>query len=187
MVERILDRFEKPGKYIKLWDRVDRKFKYYLLTNREGVIKYPYTFNSIAKVTKNTTKNFEDLNPSEKHLYQVLLGLREGYRLYLWLPYDEKVLKMDAATLADVTEDSVALEYNDSPYENPLVSIWFSRDKYPGIQLKNITGKTIYPQIMFYICKYEYQEITKTENPELHGKLERNIVPSAPIFSGAIA
>ena len=187
MEGNILDRFSPPGHYVKLWSEEDRKFKYYLLTTREGPINYPYTFSSVAKNTKNTTKNFEDLNPKSNHIVQVLLGLRNGYKLYLWQPYDKKVLKMDEATLDDVDEDSVALEYNDSPYENPKFSFWFTRDNYPGIQIKNITGKTIYPQIIFYICKFEYMEITRENNSELFDKLERNIVPSTPIFTGGIA
>lgn len=187
MESKILERFSKPGKYIKKWDEVERRFRYYLLTTREGPIKYPYTFSSVAAVTKGDAKNFEDLNPSKTHLYQVLLGLREGYRLYLWLPFDKKVLKMDEATLDDIDEDSVALEYNDSPYEDPIFSFWISRDKYPGIEIKNLMSKTIYPQIIFIICKYEYEEVTRTSNSELFGKLERNIVPAEPVFSGAIA
>lgn len=187
MVEKIIDRFLKPGRYIKKWDEVERRFRYYLLTSAEGPLKYPYTFSSLAANTKGDTKNFEDLNPSKSHLYQVLLGIRDGYKLYIWLPYDKKVLKMDEATLDDIAEDSVALEYSDSPYEDPIFSFWISRDKYPGIQLKNTTPNAILPQIIFIICKYEYEEVTRTSNSELFTKLERNIVPAVPIFAGAIA
>ena len=190
------EKFLKAGKYIKIWDDTERKFRYFLLTNREGPIRYPYTFSALSAGTKSDTKNFEDLNPSKKHLYQVFLGLRDGYYLYLWLPYDRKILKMDEATLEDIDEDSVALTYRDSPYENPTFSFWISRDKYPGIQIKNILGRTIYPQIVFIICKFEFMEILKTSeaglpypssvNPELYDNLERNIVPATPVFSGAI-
>lgn len=180
--------FLPPGYYIKFWDRTQRKFRYYLLTEREGPLKYPYTFSALARDTKCDLVTFDDHNPAKNHVYQIFLGLRPGFRLYLWLPYDMKVLKLDEAEVElEIDKDAVALEYRDSPYEDPKFNFWVFRDKYEGIEVKNLMNRTIRPQVIFLIAKYTYEEITKENNPDLYDKLERNIVPSTPIFTGGIA
>jgi len=180
--------FLKPGYYIKFWDRKERKFRYYLLTEREATIKYPYTFEELARDTKNDLVVFDDHNPAKNHVYQIFLGMRPGFRLYLWLPYDAKILKLDEAEVElEIDKDKVALEHRDSPYENPKFCFWVFRDRYEGIEVKNITNRKIKPQVIFLIAKYTYEEITAENNPELYDKLERNIVPSTPILTGGIA
>ena len=80
--------------------------------------------------------------------------------------------------IEDIEEDETAnLEYNDSPYEDPKFYIFITRDRYPGLVVKNITNRTIYPQVIWYAAKYDYEEV---KDVELLDKLRRGIVRSYP-------
>lgn len=174
-------KFLEPGHFVRWWDRETKSFVYARLLEREGPLRYPYTFSSLLPGNTASEKVFEDLNPSKIHLYQCYVGIRgTGIRLNVWHPYDEKMLKWDETDLEDIDETEAAnLEYYDSPYENPKFQVWIIRDRYPGLVVENLFGnRNIRPQILIIGMKYNYEII---KDATLLDKLQRGLVKCTPI------
>jgi len=172
--------FLEPGHFVRIWDRELRRFVFYRLLEREGPLKYPYTYAVLKANTTCSEKIFEDLNPSKNHIYQCFLGIRDGLRLNVWHPYDEKMLLWDETDLDDVSSsDTANLEYEDTPYDEPTFQFWIIRDRYPGFVVKNLYGnRKVRPQIIVYGMKFDYEVVT---DPALLDKLTRGLVRCTPI------
>lgn len=177
-LSKIMERFLSPGFYVRWWDIDKKKFTFLKLLEREAPLKYPYTFAALTAGSTSTETFFNELDPSKRHIYQIFLGVRPGVKVYIWSPYDEKRLKWDE-DISDIEEDETAtVEYEDSPYEDPQFQLWVIRDRYPGLKIKNIINRTLYPQIIFIGAKFNYEEVTDTE---ILDKLKRGVIKSTPI------
>jgi len=173
-------KFLEPHYYIRFFDRVAKKTRFFLLLEREAPLKYPYKFQELEPgETLKEEIIFEELNPSDHHIYQAFLGIRHGCIVYVWHPYQEKILKFDESPIEKINEDLIGLEYRDSPYEDPIFHIWIFRDEYPGLVVKNILNRKIEPEIVWYCAKFTFEEVTE---PVLLDKLQRHIIRSEPIL-----
>ena len=192
-----LPEFQEPGQYIRYFgpsvsdpqNDPKRKTRYILLLERMAPLKYPYRFSSLTDGEKSSEVIFDELDPSKNHIYQAFLGIKPGARIFVWHPYDTKILKWDE-TIEDIEEDYTAnLTYKETPYEKPEYEIWIKRDDYPALVAQNITypAKTINPEIIWIAAKFNFQEIDEKNNPELFDKLEKRKIPSKPVtFGGSI-
>jgi len=170
--------FLPPGAIIRWWDDNSKDFIYLRLLEREGPLKYPYTFSALSAGSESDEFKTEDLNPSKTHIYNLYLGVRPGIQVRVWHPYDEKLLKWDEK-LDDIDDDEAAnIEHKDSPYEKPKFSVWVKRDRYPGLIIKNIINRTIKPQIIWIGYKYTYEQI---KEPTVLDKLKRGVIKSTPV------
>ena len=195
----IMPKFEEPGYYIRYYGaRIDKpaeepekKFRYIHLLEREGPLKYPYTFASVAVGSKTDAFTFKELDPSTEHIYQAYLGVVPGVQVYVWHRYDEKILKWDEK-IEDINEDDVAnITQDESPYDAPSFEIWIAPGKrYPALVCKNVTdrlyqgGASIKPKIIWIVSKFTFEHVI---DPELLDKLVKQKIPSEPItFGGRI-
>jgi len=190
----IIPEFREPGDFLRHFGPSvehpqrdpEKKFRYILLQERMAPLKYPYTFASVASGEKSDDITFDELQPDSIHIYEAYLGVKPGARIFIWHPYDEKILKWDTK-IEDIAEDYTAnITHEESPHEAPVFSIWIKRDAYPLLSAMNITwpGKSIKPEIIWLTAMFNFMEIT---NGELLDKLEKRKIPSTPIsFGGAI-
>lgn len=190
----IMPKFREPGDYLRYFgpsitrpqQDPTKKFRYIQLLERMAPLKYPYTFPSVAAGAKSDDITFDELQPDNIHIYEAYLGVKPGARIFVWHPYDEKVLKWDEK-IEDIDEDYTAnITHEESPYEAPEYSIWIKRDGYPLLKAMNITWprKSIKPEIIWLAAKFKFEEIT---DGELLDMLKKRKIPSTPIsFGGEI-
>ena len=184
----IIPKFPEPGTYCRFYDLTEKVYKYLRLLEVEAPLKYPYRFASLSAGSKRSEAFvFDELNPSDakKHRFCAYIGVKPGVKLFIWHPYDQKVLKWDE-DIEDVSDDDVAnIEYEESPYDAPQKSIWIEHDRYPGVLPKNVSNKAMCPEIIFIAAKYlvkEHRELSV----ETIGKLEEGVIPSIPITFGGL-
>jgi len=190
----IMPRFRAPGDYLRHFgssvahpqEDPEKRFRYIQLQERMAPLKYPYTFASVASGAKSADVTFDELQPDNIHIYETYLGVKPGARIFLWHPYDKKILKWDEK-IEDIEEDDTAnITHEESPYEAPEYSIWIKRDGYPLLNAMNITwpGKAITPEIIWLAAMFKFEEIT---DPVLLDMLKKRKIPSLPMsFGGAI-
>ena len=181
----MLPKFPQPGTYCRYYDLTAKLYRYLRLMEMDAPLKYPYRFPSLSPGSKlSDTVNFDELNPSDskKHRYCAFLGVKPGIKLYIWHPYDMKVMQFDEH-IEDISEDNVAnIEYDESPYDAPQKCLWIEHDRYPGVLPKNVSTKTLCPEIIFLVANYVVKDITADEI----GKLERGELPLLPISFGGV-
>ncbi|ODS41517.1 MAG: hypothetical protein A7315_05955 [Candidatus Altiarchaeales archaeon WOR_SM1_79] len=170
----------REGQYVSWWDNDRKDFVFRRLLQKEGPLTYPRTFTALTTDTKSDLVIFDELDPDEKHIYQLLLGVSPGVYYYVWHPYDEKMLKWDeAGDITDIDEDQTAvLEYEDTPYNDPQFEVWVIPDKYPALQVKRIQHEKVIPRVVFKGFKFNYEEVT---DPTVLDNLKKGRVPSHPI------
>jgi len=190
----ILPEFREPGDFLRHFGPSvarpqadpEKKFRYIQLQERMAPLKYPYTFVSVAPGSKGDDITFAELQPDNVHIYEAYLGVKPGVRIFIWHPYDSKILKWDEK-IEEIAEDYTAnITHEESPHEAPEYSIWIKRDSYPLLQPMNITwpGKSIKPEIIWLAAMFNFKEVT---DEELLDMLMKRKIPSTPIsFGGAI-
>mgnify|MGYP001617288321 CR=1 FL=1 len=174
--------FPEPGSYIRYFDSDSKEYRYRRLLWRRDPLKYPFRFAAVAAGATGTSKDFDELNPSETkhHIYLAYLGLKPGCLFSLWHPYDIKNLKWDE-NIIDIDENLTAvLDYESSPYEYPTVSIGIAHDRYPAVEPKvNISGVTINPEVIWIASLYVVKEHNELSQDELL-KLQNGSIRSYP-------
>lgn len=177
--------FPEPGSFIKSFDFESKTYRYRKLLWQRDPMKYPRRMSSVAAGSKSDGVTFDELNPSstKKHIYLAYLGVCPGFAAYLWHPYDVKNLKWDE-TIDDITEDLVAnITYRESPLEFPTKMIGIERDRYPMVQMKNLSGETKTPEIIWVASLYVVKEHSEISADEL-SKLETGAIRAFPMDFG---
>ena len=166
--------FPEPRTYVRWFDLTLREFQYGRLLERAFPLVYPFRLDELApgqKLINNAT--FKDLNPSaaKKHRYLAYLGLSDGFRFYVWHPFDVKTLKWDEDPPDDVPADDTAwISAQQSPMYAPTFSIWIEPDRYPALNALNMTDKTATPSVKWWAARYLFQtqeELTPTQMQQL--------------------
>ena len=170
--------FLEPGEFVRWWEKDRRVFVYNRLLEREGPLKYPYTFSVLAAGAESDQFKTQDLNPAAGHIYNWYLGVRPGIQVRVWHPYDEKQLKLDEVPTQIDEDETANITSRESPYEDPKFSIWVIKDRYPGLVLKNIIERSVKPQIIYAGMKYNYEEVVDSV---VLDKLKRSVIKSTPI------
>jgi len=174
--------FPEPGSYIRYFDHDRKEYRYRRLLWRRDPFKYPYRFASVAAGSAGSSKDFDELNPSEtkKHVYLAYLGLKPGFSFCLWHPYDIKNLKWDE-NITDIDEDLTAsIDYESSPYEFPTKTIGIEHDRYPAVEPKvNISGETKNPEIIWIASLYVVKEHADLTPDEI-SRLQSGAIRSHP-------
>lgn len=176
--------FPEPGSYIRqfLGTNADGTpvYGYRQLLWRRDPLKYPYRFASQAAGNKSTNgKSFDELecDTKKKHIYLAYLGVKPGFRFFLWHPYDIKNLKWDE-DVTTIDENLTAnLTYQESPYEYPTKMIGIQGDRYPNVQPMNISGETKCAEIIFVAALYkvrEHADLTSEEVSQLNSRQLRS-------------
>ncbi|MEW6624554.1 MAG: hypothetical protein AB1420_15770 [Bacillota bacterium] len=180
--------FITRGYYFRIWDEEAKKWDYYYVSEIEKPLIYTYTFPSTAAKTKATVHNFEDLNPHKdvvdnnkviyRYFHQCFIGVApEGY-YYIWHPYTEKMLKWHEK-IEDIDEDETAyIDYERSPFDNPEFELWVTRDRYFGIEPKNMATEAKKPKVRILAAEIKAEKIY---DEALLAKLEKKEIPSIPI------
>jgi len=99
----IMPEFRNPGDYLRFFGPSverpqadpEKKFRFIQLQERMAPLKYPYTFKSVAPGSKGDNITFTELQPDSVHIYEAYLGVKPGIRIFVWHPYDSKILKWD--------------------------------------------------------------------------------------------
>lgn len=200
MAEPRTPEFAEPGTYVRyfgenLLDSKDevKKFRYLQLQERDGPLRYPFTFTSTAVDALTSQQIFSDLDPGRKHVYQAFLGVAPGVRVRVSHPFDVRILRWDQ-NVAQISDDQTAvLTHGLSPYEAPSYSLWIPPNKrYPALTGQNATadlvmgGKAIKPRVIWIGSVFNYL-IVDEAMPDILDKLVKKKVPSLPItFGGSI-
>jgi len=170
--------------YLRYYDWGAREWKFTKLLTRRGPIRYPFRLPEVEAEGK-VDKNFDELNPSEnkKHLYVAYLGLPKGFLAYLWHPIDIKILKLDEGDITDIDERLIALDYEASPYEAPSIPLIIFRDRYPNVELRNISGETKVPEVIWLVFTYKHIPHESLGERELFN-LRTGVTPSRALEAG---
>ena len=134
--------------------------------------------------------NFEDLNPhkdvvdeagrvSHRYFHQCFIGVAPEGQYYVWHPYTDKMLKWHEK-IKDIDEDNTAyIDYERSPFDNPEFELWVTRDRYFGIEPKNVSTESKKPKVRILAQEIKAEKIY---DPVLLKKLETKEIPSVPIM-----
>jgi hypothetical protein len=131
-------KFAEPSSYIRYVGPVlgsaaqrsagggsESELRFLRLNAREGPLKYPYRFARVAPGVANSPLTFADLELQPRHIAQVYFGISYGGRARFYHPFDERLLKWDDPSLANIQEkDTANIEHDDSPLEAPRFSFW---------------------------------------------------------------
>ena len=178
-----LSRFKKPGSYIRFFHAKREKTVYYYLIDREGPKIYPYTFAELAAGVKQTTPtNIKEINPSEAHIAQTLIGFYPGAKFFIWHQKDTKILTWDEEIKNIAEDDTAFVDHTMSPIDDPAFSLWLEHDKYPGFQPKNtFQRQATFPKIEIHAMVFTFLEVTDANELD---KLHKRIIRSEPILLG---
>jgi hypothetical protein len=173
--------FPEPGSYVKYYDVKAKAYKYLRLMWRRVPFNYPKRLPAVAAATKGNSFTFDELNPSDtkQHRYLLYLGVKPGFRFYLYHPFDIKVNKWDE-NITEINEDLVAcITYEESPYDKPTKAIAVEHDRYPALVPMNISGSSAVPEVNWMGALYVVKEQTQLTPDELVG-LEQGRIRSYP-------
>lgn len=180
--------FPEPGSYLKKFDVTSKEYKFLRLLWSRDPFTYPFRFPSLAADTKSSSQDFEDLNPSEakNHIYLAYLGVKQGFRYFLYHPIDIPHAKWDETPKAIDDDISKSFTSEQSPFDFPTKSIAIEHDRYPGLTALNISGVTNYPEVIWIASLYVVQPHEKLTKEEID-KLRNNQIRSYPWdFGGEI-
>lgn len=109
-------------------------------------------------------RNFEVLEPNEKHLYSLDWGVKDGCRYYLKIPSGSDRLGLDEDM------DVGFVDNKRSPWivPDPRFGFWLVDNMYPAFDAYNDCPKTLTPKIWFQGVKYEIEEVSA---PDLIARL----------------
>ncbi len=200
--------FQEPSSYLRyvgaeVGESRDQSFRdvgaselrFIRLNAKESPIRIPFTFAAIAAGQRSAVQAFSDMVSNYNHILQVFMGISVGARARVFLPVDERILKLDENSLTQTVEkDTGIVEYEDSPIENPRYNFWVAPGKnyVPAIDVENTLSverplRAIDVQVLFYMAKYTYDLIDPAVEPDLHDKLKRFQIPSRHVtFGGRI-
>lgn len=191
--------FPEPSQYIRYVGPVlahsslrspeggsEERLRFIRLNAREGPLKYPYRFNSVAPGAVSSAQSFGDLELAPKHIAKFYFGISYGARARLFLPFDERILRLDQPTLDLIQEkDTANIDWEDSPIEEPKFNFWLAPTEnfVPAVDVENVLShirpaRNLNVDIAFYGMKYTYEFVTKEADPENFEKLRRFQIPS---------
>jgi len=180
--------FMRRGYYFRTWDPSKKGWDYWYTSEIEAPLTYPYTWPETAVNTKGTTHYFEDLDTQKdviangevviRHFHQCFIGVAPKSIYYLWHPINEKRLKWHE-TVEDISEDDTAyIDYERSPLDDPRFERWVLRNKYFGIEPKNIHSQAMKPKVKILAAEIKAEHIL---DEALLTKLKKHEIPSIPI------
>jgi len=174
----------KPESYLRYFDQTKKATKYLKLTSRRGPLTYPMRLPQVAAGTKGNVTVLSEINPSDRdELYVAYLGVSKGFLYYLWIPFDIKWGKW-AQKIENIDEDlTAAIDWETSPLDAPSFPLVITRDRYPGIQPKNISGQTATPEIVIKAFQFKFIPQEKLPEREVF-KLRTVELPSMPLEFG---
>lgn len=178
-----LSRFKQPGSYVRFFHAKRETTVYYYLIDREGPKIYPYVFAELAAgVKQTTTTNIKEINPSDQHIAQTLIGFYPGAKFFIWHQKDKKILSWDESIESIPEDDTAYLDHTMSSPEDPMFALWLEHDKYPGFQPKNtFQRQATFPKIEIHAMVFTFEEVTDANELE---KLRKRIIRSEPILLG---
>ena len=200
--------FAEPSTYIRYVGPVvgesrDQSFRdegqstlrFIRLNSSEGPVKLPFTYPAIAAGGRSQSQSFSDLVSNYNHIQQVFMGVSYGARARVFLPVDERIIKLDEGALQQTTDnDAGQIDYEDSPIDNPRFHFWVAPGKnfVPSIDMQNILSdvqppRTIDLQVLFYLMKFTFDLVDRQSEPDVYDKLAKFSIPSTHItFGGRI-
>lgn len=138
-------------------------------------------FSAVAADGESGFKNITTLEPDDipKHLFQVRMGVKYGFRYY-W--------KIPTGTNRFGTDEDKAIGFLDnymSPFDDPNedFEIWLIKEFYPAVNAKNKTSVTLTPQIYFTGFKYDIEQVTE---PDVLIRLNTGLIPYKKITIGGV-
>ena len=181
------------GYYFRIWDIDKKAWDYWYVAEIEKPLIYTYTWPLTARDAKATIHNFADLNPHKdvvannriKHRYfhQCFIGVAPLSRYYISHPYDKKILKWHEKITDIVEDDTAYIDYERSPFDNPEFELWVIRDRYFGIEPKNVHTESVKPKVRILAAEIKAEPIY---DEALLVKLEKKEVTSTPITMEAV-
>jgi len=187
--------FARPGQYVRLQE-MDKPPSYYYIVHAEVLSSYVVgqnsnnsidTFGTVSAGDSVGPIEISDLEPNNRHLYQLVVGFATPVTFYRWISNTFFMGGVDERKAKTTNFREIAY-WNQfmSPFHNPSLRtmMWVSKSYVPGLEVYNHTRRSWKPQArytgwMFDVVKLDPND---SKDAEIINKIDNGIIP-AHIYS----
>jgi len=184
----------QTGYYIRIYNEDTKTYDYYWISHEENLVNYIFgqtavdgvSFGSVSPGEETGFIEIADMEPSENHLYQVLIGVRTRCQFSVEIPSGISLWGTDQRKRPTASYREIAIiTQDDSPFISPSwkTELFLLKNFYPWMNAYNPTDITLKPEVRFVGKMFQIEKVT---NPDLLERLRRREIPSRPIPLGIL-